>query len=92
MLKDFIPIPGFDKYLINEQGEIYSLYVNRLLKVYTNTKSNRLFYRLKDNNGRIKNLFLHRLIAFVFLDLPSIDSDLEVDHIDSNYLNNKLDN
>lgn len=84
-------IPGFSNYTINEKGEVYSRYVNRLIKPYTNQRGY-WRYMLVSDEGISTNILLHRLLAFVFLNLPSLDSDLEVDHEDTDINNNKLTN
>lgn len=81
-------IKGYSNYLISEDGEIYSMFSNRLLKPVTNT-GGYLQVQLKSDLGVSKRLLVHRLVAFVYLNLPSLDSDLEVDHKDNNKLNCK---
>lgn len=90
MTNDFIKIPGYEEYLINSIGEIFSTKVNRLLTIHTNTKKYK--YVTFSINGKNKNILLHRLVAFVFMDLPSLDSTLEVDHIDRDRSNNSIEN
>lgn len=85
------PIPGWEAYGISEEGEVYSHRVGRLLSPQLNT-SGYYFITLTDDLSNQKRFLVHRLLAFVFLDLPSLDSELEVDHDDNNKLNNKLKN
>lgn len=87
----FKPIPGWEAYEISEGGEVYSHRVGRLLSPQLNT-SGYYFITLTDDLSNQKRFLVHRLLAFVFLDLPSLDSELEVDHDDNNKLNNKLKN
>jgi len=83
-------IPGYENYSINANGEIYSHNYNKILAAFTN---NRGYICVKlYKSGKQNNLLVHRLLAFVFLDLPSLESDLEVDHIDTNISNNSLSN
>ena len=87
---NFTSIPGFEDYLISKEGEVFSLKSNRVLTNYTNNKGYKFtsFYI----EGKQHWYLLHRVLAFVYLDLPSLSSELEVDHIDDNKLNNSLDN
>lgn len=87
----FINIPGFDKYSINEDGDIYSSHVNRLLARRLNSDG---YYQqcLTDTQGKLHYILLHRLVQFCFGLLPSLNSNLEVDHIDTNKLNCNLRN
>lgn len=83
-------IPGFEKYYLTEDGKVYSTHVNRFLNNQINTNGYE-FVRLNLNKQQ-HSFLIHRLLAFVYLNLPDLYSDLEVDHIDSNKSNNKLDN
>lgn len=84
----FKPIPEFPEYSISEDGEVYSSISKRRLSIRTNTTGYKYF---SVDNGN-KNILLSRALARVFLDLPSIYSELEVDHIDRDKSNNSLDN
>lgn len=90
MINNFTKIPGYEEYLINKDGEVFSTKVNRLLTVHTNTKGYK--YVTFSISGKNKNILLHRLVAFVFIDLPALDSILEVDHIDRDRSNNSINN
>lgn len=89
-MQDYTKIPGFENYLINTNGSVFSTKVNRELAVQINSNGYK-FIRLHEK-GKQFSFLLHRLLAFVFLDLPSLTSELEVDHIDTNKLNNNLSN
>jgi hypothetical protein len=45
---------------------------------------------LRDKNGKIKYMMLHRLLAICFI--PNPNNYTEIDHIDRNKLNNNLEN
>ena len=87
----FKTIPGWELYEISELGEVYSHRVGRLLAPQLNT-ADYWFITLTDDYGNLKRFLIHRLLAFVFKDLPSLDSELEVDHNDGNKGNNSLPN
>lgn len=89
-MKDLTKIPGYEDYLISKCGVIFSTKSNRNLAT---TKNSRGYLTVCFCYNRQQKRFLvHRLLAFVFLNLPSLDSPLEVDHIDGNKLNNSLEN
>jgi hypothetical protein len=90
-MTDLVPIPGYDRYRISKDGRIWSSKSNRFLKGSSKNSRGYLFVGLTENN-KTKFFLTHRLLAFVFLDLPSLESDLEVDHIDGNKTNNSLNN
>lgn len=97
-------IPGYEeRYLVSDEGEIYSL-----PKFVETTKSQHRkgkylkpgkrgnkghqyeFVDLVDQNGEKHREAVHRLVALVFLENPE---DLpEVNHKDENPLNNKVEN
>lgn len=89
-LSDFKPIPEHPAYLIAKDGRVWSTKSNKLLSSYiTNEGYRRVGFT---ENNVVKQYLLHRLLARVYLSLPSLDSELEVDHKDSNRLNNALEN
>lgn len=83
-------IPEYPAYLITEDGRLFSTKSNRFLKTFTNS-AGYLYFTIRHENKN-KNLLTHRVLARVYKDLPSLDSELEVDHDDCDKLNNALDN
>lgn len=89
--EEFHPIAEYPEYLVSKDGRVYSKKSKRLLK--TPLSSNGYPRVIVTTNlGVSKHLMLHRVLARVFKDLPSLDSHLEVDHNDTNKLNFSLDN
>ncbi len=86
----FLEIPEYPEYSINTLGQVLSSKSGNILIHHTNS-SGYLYVSLWID-GRNKNLLVHRLLARVFKDLPSLDSDLEVDHKDRNKTNIELNN
>jgi hypothetical protein len=97
--KDIIDFEGF--YKINDLGEVYSYdrYVNcvhgskrlmrgRKMKPYLGKDG--YLYCLLTVNKTSKHIALHRLLAIHFI--PNPDNKREVNHIDTNKLNNSLGN
>ena len=81
-------IKGFENYLINEQGVIYSRFTNKEV-VCQKDKNGYVRTRLVNKDGR-KSVFVHRLLAINFIDNPL--NKPCVNHIDCNKSNNKLSN
>ena len=74
-----IEIPQYPGYFLREDGSIFSRRSNKYLKYFINTAGYPC-YKLQQK-GVQRNLLVHRLLAFIFKDLPILDSPLEVDHI-----------
>lgn len=72
-----------DKYIVYENGSVYSLYTKSFLKPW---KQNSGYLMIQC--GKNDKWLLHRLVMAVFHG----KSDLTVDHIDGNKLNNNLSN
>ena len=81
-------IKGFENYLINEKGEIYSKFTKKLIASQKD-KNGYARTRLVNKHGR-KSVFIHRLLAMSFIDNPL--NKPHVNHIDCNKSNNNLSN
>lgn len=81
-------IPEWNWYLVNEQGQVLNTKTN---KIIVGDVNNIGYHRvtLSNNNNR-KRLFIHRLVAELFLDNPN--NLKEVNHIDGNKSNNNITN
>jgi len=82
-------IEGFSKYLIYENGDIFSKYLNSNLKPYITPKGYQRV-ALSNDECKSKHLFVHRLVAIAYI--PNPENKKEIDHIDQNKLNNNKDN
>lgn len=82
-------ITGYEEaYKISNYGNVYSKHVNRILSPETNNNGY-VYIRLWKNNKR-KTFVIHRLVGKYFLHNPN--NFPELNHIDGNKLNNKVDN
>lgn len=96
-----IPIKNYqDRYGVDQLGNVYSycligsknkrVSVPRKLIPYTGKDSQYYMVGLSSQDGRVKNMLVHRLVAQAFL--PNPNNFPEVDHIDDNPKNNKASN
>lgn len=85
---EFKKLDNFDNYYIYEDGRVFSLNRNRLLK--SSDRCGYCFIRLNDNDKKQKNIFVHRLVYETFKG-PILDN-LQVDHINGIRNDNRLIN
>ena len=88
-------IQGYEKYTITTEGEVISNKGTKPKKLKpqraSKSKSGYLQVRLYDNSGELGKLqYVHRLVYQTFV--GEIPEKMEIDHIDANTLNNRLDN
>ena len=83
-LSGFTPIPQHEKYLISQNGDIYSLKTNKFLKPSYNHKK----YKMVNIEG--KSSQVHRLVALTYIENPN--NYPQVNHIDENKDNNNVSN
>lgn len=85
-------IPGFDKYLLSENGNVKSFKYKqpRILKPFDDGKG---YLKVKlRKEGVSKNFSIHKLVAIVFLKhIPQGHKEV-VDHIDNDKRNNHFSN
>ena len=82
-------IKGYEgKYLIDENGNIYSKNINKLI----NHRENKAGYKIVDlySNNQRKQLLVHRLVALTFI--PNPNNYPCVNHKDQNVRNNNVNN
>jgi len=82
-------IEGFSRYLIYENGDVYSKYLKRNM---TTTADNTGYVRLhlRNDKGETKMMLLHRLVALAYI--PNPENKPLIDHIDQNKSNNNINN
>lgn len=81
-------IEGFPEYLVSNLGRVWSKHSNKWLTPIKNIKGN--YIRLYINLGRKNRFYVHQLVANAFL--PNPQNLPEIDHIDGDATNNKLEN
>ena len=85
---DCVEIKGFENYVIHEKGVVFNKKTNKFIKTHYDRDG---YERIKiSNNGISKNFGVHRLVAMHYLDNPNNYN--EVDHINRNKADNRLEN
>ena len=83
------PVLGYPEYEVSDQGRIRHI-AKGLLTPYLNKRHNRFYVSLY-NDGKHKNMFLHRIVTHTFCEKPSDDA-VTVNHIDGDTHNNRATN
>ena len=86
--EDWKYIPGFSQYKVSKDGEVFSLFYNRLMD--KQGKGDYETLRLVNDDGERKSMKVHRLVALAFHENP--DNKRVVNHKDKEKKNNKKDN
>lgn len=83
------PIPGWEGiYEVSEDGRVFSLITGKEKKTFMSSNGYKRVTLW--HNGKQKKYSVHRLVAMAFLDNPN--DYPQVNHIDGNKLNNRLEN
>lgn len=96
-IDDFRQIPGFPDYVINCEGKIYNLardcYQGTHVMQRSPGQTGHAYVKatLKRLDGSLAFTAVHRLLCMAFKPVDGYEH-LQVNHIDGNTLNNKLDN
>ncbi len=81
-------IQGYPKYLIRDDGRVWSKKSNRYLKQRLNNKD--YFYIQVCKESKAKNFMIHRLVAIHYI--PNPENKPQVNHIDGDKINNHPSN
>lgn len=79
-------IKKYNSYEVSSEGKIYRN--KKEIKTPLNSKGYKRIYM--SENGKVKSIFVHRLVASLFI--PNPDNLPQVNHIDGNKLNNNVEN
>ena len=91
--EEFVPVPGFESYLISKSGIIASLLSHRIMTQSVNVQHGgytQVAINLWKEDGKRYFCTVSRLVAQAFI--PNPDNLLTVDHIDRNSQNNHVSN
>lgn len=85
-------ITGYSKYKVSNLGRVMNLETKKFLNGYNMDKNGHIqkMINLYDDNNKIHGTLLHRLVYQTFK--GKLSSDINIDHIDGNFLNNRLSN
>ena len=92
-LNEIFGLEEYNDYGVDADGNVYSWKtkkIKRLSPGWAKKRGGYLFVRLTGNNGRLKNLFVHRLVAMAFI--PCDNFSLEVNHLNRNQQDNRIEN
>ena len=90
-MSDFVEIKGYPNYVIKKLGVVKNVKTNKILYGGVGN-SDYLQVRITNNVGICLTWGLHRLLAWVFIAKFEDISNLVVNHLDGNKLNNALSN
>ena len=88
MEEEWVPIPDFEDYLVSNRGQIYSQKTHRMIRLQENTDGYKCFSAWV--NGGNKTLYVSHLVAQLFL--PAEADKTEVDHINRDISDNRVEN
>lgn len=92
-ISDIEGMQDYSGYMINANGEVYSTKYNRPRKLkygWAKRKDTYLIARLTNGKGKVKNFYIHRLVALAFL--PNPHNSFGIEHINGNLHDNRLEN
>lgn len=81
---------NYNNYLFFNNGNVYSLLHNKLLKK-NKTQNDYEYYNIYNNNKEKLTIYIHRLVYILFIN-DNIDFKKQIDHIDGNRSNNSINN
>jgi len=88
--KGYYYIPGYSRYVINISGEIINSLFGK--KIKTSNSGGYLKCNILPDIGNALSIGIHRLLCLTFKDYPANIDKLDINHIDGNKSNNKLEN
>lgn len=90
-LNEFLEIPDFNNYVINRDGIVLDKVANKLIvpRIY---KNGYLTYNIKRNAGNYTLIGKGRLLGLTFIKDDRNTSDLYINHINGNKLDDRLEN
>jgi hypothetical protein len=90
-LDNFVEIPTYTNYMISKNGEIYSKHIKRLACTTVLPNGYRKL-KLKSNDNKYKDMYVHVLVAITYLNYKPVSSQYVINHIDGDKGHNNLDN
>ena len=84
-------IPGYEAYEVSNEGKVRSLKWGKIKELKAFIGRGYLKVKLR-KNGKLKNFYLHQIVAMAFLNHKPDGHNLVIDHINNNKLDNCLEN
>lgn len=84
-------IKNFGNYEVSDFGNVRNIKTQRILKPYSNTKTNYFQIGFVKNKKQYR-ISVHRLVAIAFLPKEKQNNKSDIDHIDGDKHNNNLSN
>lgn len=91
MEEKFVKIPGFEDYEISNYGYVISYKSKEPKKLTISSYPNGYKFVSLSKDGKVKGYSLHRLVLMSFSPCENME-ELQVNHLDCNRANNRLDN
>lgn len=88
----FYYVPGFTRYVVNKQGEVFSTQLKTMMLSYVASATGYRMYGMTRDDGKRTIIGMHRVLALAFKPFGVNVGRLDVNHIDGDKLNNDLDN
>ena len=88
-------VPGYGNYEVSSLGKVRSLNYRgwgRIQELVINTIPNGYCLTQLVNGSKRRKFYIHQLVAMTFLDHKPEGSKIVIDHINSNKLDNRLEN
>lgn len=85
------PVGGFSRYSVSDNGEIVNNRTGRTLKQFDNNRGY-LKVSLVDEDGKQRNMSVHRLVAIAFVTNDNPELKTQVNHINENKHDNNAGN
>jgi len=90
-LAEFVEIPNYVNYMVSKKGDIYSKSIKRLCCI-TVLPNGYHKIKLKSDNGKYKDLYVHVIVAMGYLNYIPSTNMIVINHKDGVKGNNALDN
>ena len=90
-MEGFYRIPLYSNYMIDRQGIVFSYLSMGFLEGSINP-AGYLHYRIKGDDGYVKTMGAHRLVAMTYLGLPDGYENLDVNHLNGIKSDNRVEN
>lgn len=81
-------VTNFDKYLVSNLGRVMIVRTGKLITPYIANEY--LKFNFSDNDGNMKNLFIHRMVGLAFI--PNLDQKPTINHLNKIRNDNRVEN